>query len=107
LSIFDRLALLTNVVGSSSMTTDTRTIKVPSFVNTTTGDRVPPSEAGLGIPDFRQSQVDLDTAIVDLSVGLKANPWKSMILFVNFLVPLNDDGLRTDFTPAAGVEMAF
>jgi hypothetical protein len=107
LSIFDRLALLTDVVGTSNMTTDTRTIRVPNFVNTTTGDRVPPSEAGLDIPDFRRARVDLETAIVDLSVGLKANPWRSMILFVNFLVPLNDDGLRTDFTPAAGMEMTF
>lgn len=45
--------------------------------------------------------------IFDVSLGLKLNPWRELVLFANVQLPLNDEGLRTDFTPTAGVEFTF
>ncbi len=41
------------------------------------------------------------------SFGLKANPFGTLIVFLNFLVPLNDTGLRDDIQPTIGVEWSF
>ena len=45
----------------------------------------------------------------DIVPGIKVNPWRSVIVGFNAVVPLNEDGLRTDFTPngTAEVSMAF
>jgi hypothetical protein len=45
--------------------------------------------------------------IFDVSLGLKLNPWRELVVFANVQLPLNDEGLRTDFTPTAGVEFSF
>jgi hypothetical protein len=47
---------------------------------------------------------ELGDDIVDLSIGAKVNPWRNLIGSVNFLVPLNEQGLRADFIPSVGVE---
>ena len=47
------------------------------------------------------------TDIVDLLVGFKVNPFEDFVLGVNFLVPLNEQGLRTDFAPSVGLEYTF
>jgi hypothetical protein len=40
----------------------------------------------------------------DIVPGIKVNPWRELILGFNAIVPLNDEGLTTDFTPNAAVE---
>ena len=46
--------------------------------------------------------------LVDFAVGLKANPFRSLLFMVNFVVPLNKNkGLRPDFVPAVGIEYTF
>ena len=46
--------------------------------------------------------------IIDLGLGLKVNPWRSLILVMNFVIPLNKDhGLRPDWIPMAGLEYTF
>ncbi|MCC6763874.1 MAG: hypothetical protein IT293_04345 [Deltaproteobacteria bacterium] len=45
--------------------------------------------------------------ILDLAVGTRLGVGEFGILFVNFLVPLNQDGLRADFVPTVGFEMTF
>jgi hypothetical protein len=45
--------------------------------------------------------------IVNVAIGFKANPWRNVLLFFNALIPLNDTGLRDDFTPLFGVEVTF
>jgi hypothetical protein len=42
-----------------------------------------------------------------LSFGLKVNPWRTLLVFVNFLVPIDNTGLRDDVTPTVGVEWSF
>jgi hypothetical protein len=46
--------------------------------------------------------------IVDLSLGVKWNPIKSLILRTNFQIPLDkNSGLRADFIPTVGIEYLF
>jgi hypothetical protein len=45
--------------------------------------------------------------VVDLAVGFKVNPFGKVVLFTSFIVPLTDDGIRTDFIPAFGIESSF
>ena len=45
--------------------------------------------------------------VLDLAVGGRFAVWDMGILFVNFLVPLNQDGLRADFVPTVGFERTF
>ncbi len=48
-----------------------------------------------------------DPHTVTASIGLKVNPVGTLIMFLNFLVPLNDANLRDDVTPTAGLEWTF
>lgn len=43
----------------------------------------------------------------DVSLGLRSLFMESGVVAFNFLVPLNDDGLRADFIPTFQVEYAF
>jgi hypothetical protein len=44
----------------------------------------------------------------DMAIGGRANVWRDMVIaFVNVVVPLNDEGVRTEVIPLAGVEVAF
>jgi hypothetical protein len=45
--------------------------------------------------------------ILDLAIGGKVSILPQAILFVTFTVPLNEDGLRADFVPTAGIEATF
>jgi len=42
-----------------------------------------------------------------LSFGLKANPIGTLLVFLNFLVPIDNTGIRDDYTPTVGVEWSF
>lgn len=42
-----------------------------------------------------------------LSFGLKANPIGTLLVFLNFLVPIDNTGIRDDVTPTVGVEWSF
>jgi len=41
------------------------------------------------------------------AVGAKWNVWKRLVLSTNFIVPLNDDGLRSDLITTVGAEYSF
>jgi hypothetical protein len=41
------------------------------------------------------------------SFGIKANPFGTLLVFLNFLVPLNDTGVRDNLTPTFGLEWSF
>jgi hypothetical protein len=52
--------------------------------------------AGLANPD-----------VFTLSLGAKANPIGTLIVFFNILLPLNNTGVRDDVTPTVGLEWSF
>lgn len=107
LQIIDELALLVDVVGSSSLKTDRISVTARQFVNVSGNPEAIPSEEGIDIPDFRRFNRTFSTDIVDLAVGFKANFYGSMVGFFNVFIPLTDDGIRADFIPTAGIEMSF
>jgi hypothetical protein len=41
------------------------------------------------------------------SFGIKVNPISTVLIFLNFLVPLNDTGVRDNLTPTFGLEWSF
>jgi hypothetical protein len=44
---------------------------------------------------------------VSLSVGVKFNPIGTLLIFANVLIPLNDTGVRDNWTPTVGLEWSF
>jgi hypothetical protein len=42
----------------------------------------------------------------DIIPGIKINPYKSFVVGFNAIVPLNDAGLRTDYTPNGSLEIS-
>jgi hypothetical protein len=91
-----KAAFMVDVIGSSNLTDQTVRTKVPQFT-TPTG----PATSVTTVTD------QISTNIVDLAMGFRANPAKNMTAYFNFLVPLTNDGLRADFIPAAGLEIAY
>ena len=60
--------------------------------------------------DWRVYDVVVDTeegraAYVVFSVGLKVNPFQTVLLAANVKIPINDEGLRADYIWAVGVEV--
>lgn len=99
--VIRQLALLVDVIGSSSLTTDRISVNVPEFDDgNSTGS--PPFPSGY----TRVSQA-LNLDIVDLAVGFKVHPTHSLVGFFTVFIPLNDEGLRSDLIPAVGLEFNF
>jgi hypothetical protein len=96
--VFEPLALMVDLIGSSGLASDKITVEVPQFLG---GPPPAPSTS------FVTQSRSLRTDIIDLAVGFKVNPYRSVVGFVNVFVPLNDDGLRADVIPAAGLEISF
>jgi hypothetical protein len=68
------------------------------------GNRINEDDNFKGRPIF----VDIKrNDILDLAVGARLAVGEQGILFLNFLVPLNQDGLRADFIPTVGFEKTF
>ncbi len=44
---------------------------------------------------------------IDTSIGLRWNFWKTFVLSGNFILPLNNDGLRSDLVTTLGIEATF
>jgi hypothetical protein len=103
LQLVEQLAVFADVVGSANVTTDRVSVTVPQFVNAPgTSEQTPAT-----LPAMRIVTQTLSTDIVDLAVGFKANLYGSVVGFANVFVPLNDDGLRAEVIPTAGLEVSF
>lgn len=57
------------------------------------------------VPGGLGGTADPDT--VTASFGLKANPIGTLLVFLNFQIPLTDTGLRADVVPTFGLEWSF
>jgi len=96
---FQGAALLVDVIGSSNLQSQQLSVDVPQFIN-----KSGTSEFPNGAKRFSQ---DVSTDIVDVVPGVKFALGENVIGFVEFFVPINDDGLRTHFTPAGGIQATF
>jgi hypothetical protein len=99
--IIEQLVLLVDVIGSANLKTDRISVNVPEF-NNDVPDGSPPLPSG-----YTHISLPLNVDIVDLVVGFKAQPVKSVIGFFAVFLPLNDEGLRSELIPTFGLEFAF
>ncbi len=91
----ERIALLADFVGSSNIHTDRINVEVPTFEE---GPGTVPTETV-----FRETSTD----IIDFAPGIKALISENAVAFASVFIPVNEDGLRADFVPAAGIEFSF
>jgi hypothetical protein len=46
-------------------------------------------------------------SVCNLGLGVKANPWKNLLVSANALIKLNDGGLRATVVPLVGLSYSF
>jgi predicted Ser/Thr protein kinase len=92
--LVERVAFLIDIIGSSNVTEQDISVTIPVIVGS----------AEVGSQTITQG---LRTDIVDLAVGFKAAFAQSVVGFAAVFLPLNDDGLRSDAVPTAGLEVSF
>ena len=93
--VIDRVALITDIIGSSNLTSEEETINVPEF-----------DQQGSVIGSSTVT-TKFNSTIVDVVPGIKVNVAGSVFAYFSAFVPINDSGLRTDFTPTGGIEASF
>jgi hypothetical protein len=93
------LAFFFDVIGSSNLQKEELSVTVPQFVNGPNGEELP-------APSTTATQ-KIRTDIVDIAPGIKIQLAPSAVAFFQAFIPANRDGLRTNFTPAGGVEVSF
>jgi hypothetical protein len=92
--LVERVAFLIDIIGSSNLTEQDISVTVPVI-------------EGSEVVGSRSVTQGLRTDIVDLAVGFKAAFAQSVVGFAAVFLPLNDDGLRSDAVPTAGLEVSF
>jgi hypothetical protein len=102
--VIEQLVLNVDVVGSSYLKKDRLSVQVPQFVNAPGTSEAPPPAT---IPATRTFSTKIRPDIVDLAVGFKANIYGTLVGYANVFLPLNDDGIRADVIPSAGLEVSF
>ncbi len=102
-SLLDQLALNVDIIGSSYLTTDRLSVRVPQFVNAPGTSEATPNT----LPVMRTFSHKIRPDMVDLAVGFKANVYGAIVGYANVFLPLNDDGIRADVIPSAGLEVSF
>ncbi len=98
--VIEELAFIVDIIGSSQLATDKLSVEIRRHRNDPVTGEI------FELEPVTQT-AGLRTDIIDLAIGFKAAPFDSFTLFAQFLVPLNNDGLRTDFIPMGGLEFSF
>lgn len=64
-----------------------------------------PSYQPQGVPNLATKLTSY--TVSNFSIGVKWNPWKSLLLYGNVLVQLNDAGMKSSPVPLAGISYTF
>jgi hypothetical protein len=100
--MLENLALLVDVLGSSSLVDDTYSVTGPVIgISTINGVKFEGNTATGA--DYAIPRSDL----IDVATGLKLSLGKSAIFFIGAIVPLTRDGLRAPVIPTGGIEVGF
>jgi hypothetical protein len=91
----ERFAILADFIGSSNIRTDRISVEVPTF------------EEGEDLAPTQLVSRETSTHIIDFAPGVKALLSENAVAFASVFIPVNEDGLRSDFVPAAGIEFSF
>lgn len=92
--VLDNLAILLDVLGSSSF--------VPDHFTTRSVTIAP----GIDLADDLNSEVP-QSNVVDLATGLKLSMGEHALFYIGAIVPLTRDGLRAAVIPTGGIEVGF
>jgi hypothetical protein len=99
----ERVNLMFDVVGSSSLTSNDISVEVPAFVNAPGTSEATPTT----LPQTETFTQSVSTNIIDVAPGMQVVLWKTVIGYITFFVPITDDGLRANVIPAAGFQGTF
>jgi hypothetical protein len=99
----EKVNLMFDVVGSSSLTSNDITATVPEFVNAPGTSEATPTT----LPQTETFKKSVSTNIIDVAPGMQVVLWKTVIGYITFFVPITDDGLRANVIPAAGFQGTF
>lgn len=98
--LLDNLALLVDVLGSSSFVAD----KLGNdYQFSASGIDV----GGSSVPNIPRHPEVPQQNIVDLATGLKVSMGANAVFYVGAIVPLTQDGMRAQVIPTGGVEVGF
>jgi hypothetical protein len=100
----DRLAFLVDILGSSGL--DTQHFSLSS------GNVTPICGQGVNCVNYSASKGQVNgvvprSDIIDLSTGIKFNPFASANVYLLAIIPLNHQGLRAAVVPTGGFEWTF
>jgi hypothetical protein len=93
--VHDRVAIITDVIGSSNVTSEKESVTVPTF------------DVQGNVTGSQTVTTQLHADIVDVVPGIKVNVAGSVFAFFSAFVPINHSGLRADFIPTGGLEASF
>jgi hypothetical protein len=103
-AINPRLTIVADVLGRSLL--DATVVEVQNEVFTANiSPAPPPNIVSATFP--RLVTTSEDSHRLTGSVGLKLNPFGTFLVSLNGLFPLNDEGLRDDFSPLVAVDWSF
>lgn len=102
LRIVEQVAFLVDFLGSSGFVDEDVTLP-PRTSGLLKVTDVPGGEFPLGGSTAKLKRTDL----LDLAAGFKVNLFGTAIAYVGAIVPLNNDGLRTEVAPTGGLEFTF
>jgi len=100
-----KLAVLLDVIGSSSFVDDRFVIRAPA------GQLFPEFSGLQDLVASRSAQRLVAfvprSDVVDFAFGIRVNPLKTAVAFATAIVPITKDGLRAEAIGSAGVEVSF
>lgn len=100
----DQLAFLIDILGSSGL--DDESFTIPSG-NVSPVFFGPTQQFVTGVTPTEVNAVVPRSDIVDLSTGIKFNPFASANIYLLAIIPLTQQGLRAAVVPAGGFEWTF
>src|SRR6185503_7474777 len=103
--VIDRLAVLVDVIGSSSFVDDKFETRSGNAQVVKNADGSSPNGFNLEPADFTYSIARSD--VVDVAVGAKMSLGAGATAFLGAIVPVTSDGIRAEVIPTGGIEVGF
>jgi hypothetical protein len=105
---FERLTLLTDLVGTSGFSNDDFSFFVADRRLVSIRGEFNPPLVARAVGNGTEFTTTINrTDIVDLAIGLKVNVFGNLICFASVIVPLTQDGARANAIPAGGIQYGF
>lgn len=105
-AVHPRMTLALDVIGRNFVDAQTVSVQPITFRANTNPDRTtPPTIVTAQFPSLLTETSDSNT--LTGSIGVKVNPFGNVLLTINGLFALNNQGLQSDFAPLIGLDYSF